>query len=227
MRQNHVPPTSSLLNSARIKQGLLDGTFFWTRVWLLVLVVAILAPLGYVFAHGQHGNKIQRGEDSERRANIILHSRCAMCHSADIVLQQRLDRRKWRSEIDRMVRWGAPIDDEDQQLLVTYLARHHGTESPETQAEPDRMGDTHVDSATLPQGRAKNGKTLYGSHCADCHGDKGEGHDGPPLAANPILTMDSMFVASVRQGRGGMPPWRRALSRQEIADIQAWLRTLW
>lgn len=226
MRQNDVPHASGLLNLTETKRDLVGILPSLAKVWLFVLVMSMLAPLAHVFAHGQHESKVTRGGDQARRASILLHSRCAMCHSADIVLQQRLDRLAWQSEIERMVKWGAPLDDEDRQLLVAYLARHHGPDHAGTQANPDRMEDVHANSAILAQGRPKNGNMLYRAHCADCHGTKGEGHDGPPLTANPILTMDSVFVEVVRQGRGGMPPWAGALSSQELADIQVWLRTL-
>jgi mono/diheme cytochrome c family protein len=49
---------------------------------------------------------------------------------------------------------------------------------------------------------------------------------GPKLAKNPILTDERRFWAMVRQGRGAMPPWSAKLNAQEIADIQAWLKTL-
>jgi cytochrome c oxidase cbb3-type subunit 3 len=49
---------------------------------------------------------------------------------------------------------------------------------------------------------------------------------GPKLAANPILLENERFWETVLDGRGAMPPWREALSPQEIADILAWLKTL-
>jgi len=148
-----------------------------------------------------------------------------MCHSTDLVTQQRLDQRGWKAEVDRMITWGAPIDDDDLKLLVQYLSRHYGPDGHQL-PRIDAATEPHQDLQSFPSGTPKNGKGLYGAHCADCHGAKGEGHDGPPLAATPILTMDSVFLEWVRQGRGGMPPWAGALSPQEIADIQAWLKTL-
>jgi mono/diheme cytochrome c family protein len=49
---------------------------------------------------------------------------------------------------------------------------------------------------------------------------------GPTLAKNPILIDERRFWDTVRQGRGAMPAWGSMLTAQEIADIQAWLKTL-
>src|SRR4051812_43911719 len=50
------------------------------------------------------------------------------------------------------------------------------------------------DGSGLPTGRAtaREGRLVYGQHCAACHGDKGQGSDDfPPLAGG---------VASLRSG---------------------------
>jgi len=59
-----------------------------------------------------------------------------------------------------------------------------------------------------------------------CHGLAAAGGMGPKLAKNPILTDERRFWGTVRQGRGAMPAWSAMLNGQEIADIQAWLKTL-
>jgi hypothetical protein len=46
------------------------------------------------------------------------------------------------------------------------------------------------------------------------------------LAGNPILSNDKLFWDRVLKGRHMMPPLGDVLSAQQIADIQAWLKTL-
>ena len=48
---------------------------------------------------------------------------------------------------------------------------------------------------------------------------------GPKLVKNPILKQEDLFWETVLHGRGAMPAWGSVLSRQDIADIHAWLRT--
>lgn len=196
-------------------------------VMSMALTAFVSAPVSQVMAHGDHrgGKAAGHGEEKDRRAEILLRSRCAMCHSANLITQQRLNNREWKAEMDRMIKWGAPLVDDDQKILVEYLSRHYSPSS-HNPAKTQAVAEPYHESQPLPSGRPKHGKSLYDAHCADCHGAKGEGHDGPPMATNPILTMDSVFLESVREGRGGMPPWSGALSPQEIADIQSWLKTL-
>jgi mono/diheme cytochrome c family protein len=46
------------------------------------------------------------------------------------------------------------------------------------------------------------------------------------LAGNPILSNDKLFWDRILTGRHMMPPLGDALTPQQIADVQAWLKTL-
>jgi cytochrome c oxidase cbb3-type subunit 3 len=78
----------------------------------------------------------------------------------------------------------------------------------------------------LPTGDAVSGQVLYDASCVVCHGAGATGGIGPRLAGNPILSNDKLFWDRVLKGRHMMPPLGDALSAQQIADIQAWLKTL-
>jgi cbb3-type cytochrome c oxidase subunit III len=79
------------------------------------------------------------------------------------------------------------------------------------------------------------GARVYAEACASCHGERGEGKEGPALT-NPALlaaTTDTYLVETVRRGRGGtsMPafgspsPTHQVLGDDEIEAVVAWLRT--
>ena len=55
---------------------------------------------------------------------------CLPCHTASIIVQQQLDRRVWTKEMDKMIRWGAPVAPEDREALIDYFARHFGPREP-------------------------------------------------------------------------------------------------
>ena len=91
--------------------------------------------------------------------------------------------------------------------------------------------------ATVQQGRK-----LYESNCADCHGKQGEGVPGayPPLARNRGVTMDPPSnVVRIVLGGGfppatagnprpyGMPPYATALNDAEIAAVLTMIRGSW
>ena len=51
---------------------------------------------------------------------------CYACHSADLLVQQRLTPKQWTATVEKMTRWGAPVDEKSRQVIVDYLAKHFG-----------------------------------------------------------------------------------------------------
>jgi mono/diheme cytochrome c family protein len=93
------------------------------------------------------------------------------------------------------------------------------------------------DPALLPRG-----EKIYGQHCAQCHGERGEGVAGayPPLAGNRAVTMDppANLIRVLLSGgyppstKGnprpyGMPPFAHVLDDAEIAAIVTYVRAAW
>ncbi|HET7794977.1 MAG TPA: cytochrome c, partial [Rhizobacter sp.] len=89
---------------------------------------------------------------------------------------------------------------------------------------------------------ASNGAKLYEQHCAQCHGDQGEGVAGafPALAGNRAVTMalPVNLVRAVLEGGYapstagnprpyGMPPFASVLSSAEVAAVLTHVRTSW
>ena len=77
-----------------------------------------------------------------------------------------------------------------------------------------------------PPGLADRGYDVYNTHCKACHGNLAKGEYGPKLQQNPILQDNDGFWKTVLRGRGNMPAWEERLSTQQIADVQAYLKTL-
>lgn len=88
----------------------------------------------------------------------------------------------------------------------------------------------------------QSGESLYREHCADCHGDNGEGAIDryPALAGNRVVTADSARNAIrivVDGGFGpstagnpqpyGMPPFGHRLSDRDIAAVLSHVRSAW
>ncbi len=55
---------------------------------------------------------------------------CLPCHTAQIITQQQLDRRVWAKEIDKMIRWGAPVAPEDRDAIIDYFTNNFGPREP-------------------------------------------------------------------------------------------------
>jgi cytochrome c oxidase cbb3-type subunit 3 len=163
------------------------------------------------------------------RAEGLILARCSVCHSADLIVQQRLPRVRWEATVEKMKHWGAEISGDEADLLVRYLsARYHP-------GAPDRVPPLdHEIGKTEPLtqepaaggrmvGVAARGADIFAHNCQACHGTGAMGGMGPKLAKNPILTQEDLFWETVLHGRGPMPAWGSVLNQQEIADIHAWL----
>jgi mono/diheme cytochrome c family protein len=84
------------------------------------------------------------------------------------------------------------------------------------------------------QAQVERGRAVYEAKCTRCHGADGAGHTRmaevvePPDMTDPAWRRQrstSRMVASVTNGRGQMPAFKKKLSRQEIADAVAYVRT--
>ena len=76
---------------------------------------------------------------------------------------------------------------------------------------------------------ARDGRQLFLQSCAHCHGDdargSGEDGDGPDLFR--LRIGNARIAAVIRKGiPDEMPAFAKKHSRQDIADITAYLRTL-
>jgi cytochrome c553 len=77
-----------------------------------------------------------------------------------------------------------------------------------------------------PAGDSSRGEGLYNASCIVCHSLQATGGIGPRLAGNPVLSNEQAFWKVVYEGRHVMPPLKDAITEQQMADIQAWLKTL-
>lgn len=62
---------------------------------------------------------------------LLAQTRCVICHSEDLVAQQRLSRAQWNATVSKMVRWGAPLSASEQKALVEYLSTRYHPDAPE------------------------------------------------------------------------------------------------
>ena len=166
------------------------------------------------------------------RAEGLIMARCSVCHSPDLITQQRLPRERWEATVEKMRHWGAEISDEEAVLLVRYLSTRYHPGAPDQL--PPLESETHkaelfshepTPTEAPVAGLASRGGTILSHKCQACHGAGAVGGMGPKLAKNPILTHEDQFWETVVSGRGSMPAWGSVLSRQDIADIHAWLLT--
>lgn len=65
--------------------------------------------------------QLPEGEGKE-----IVESTCTLCHGLSAVTNSKLSREDWQDVIDTMISFGAPLKDEQAEIVVEYLADHFG-----------------------------------------------------------------------------------------------------
>ena len=84
------------------------------------------ALIGYLARH--FGPRLVLTADAARLAQgeAIVQRACRPCHGTDLMAQQRLTRAAWAREVDKMIRWGAKVEDAEKDVLVDYLTTRWG-----------------------------------------------------------------------------------------------------
>jgi cytochrome c1 len=59
----------------------------------------------------------------------LVETSCFPCHSADMLVQQRLSEKQWTAAFDKMIRWGAVVKANDKTVMIAYLSKHFGLEN--------------------------------------------------------------------------------------------------
>jgi len=71
------------------------------------------------------------------------------------------------------------------------------------------------------------GKKIYSTRCAVCHGKQGEGKIGPSFLDQEWKYGADKVVESIQKGRaGGMPPWGKILTVEQVRQVAAFVLSL-
>jgi hypothetical protein len=81
----------------------------------------VLDALAKAFGPARSTRQEQAAEKVEELPGVVTRS-CLTCHEHDLIAQQRLTRAGWVREVEKMIRWGAPVSDAEKSVLVDYLA---------------------------------------------------------------------------------------------------------
>lgn len=71
----------------------------------------------------------QLGQFPAGPTKAVADAACLNCHSADMLMQQRLNEKQWAAEIDKMTGWGAVVPEDQKAALVAYLTEHFGPDN--------------------------------------------------------------------------------------------------
>lgn len=203
--------------------------------WLIRAAAVSMLAAGVIFG----GARMTRAADSDAprqkspqgggAAEKLISENCEICHTADLIRQQRLSHDAWLAELTKMRSWGSPLEDDDVKPLAAYLTERYGIDAPLWVPKKIPAQDAlalYKPGPSGPAGKASEGQPMYADACASCHGDDALGKIGPRLVYNPVLYRWNDYEAAIMNGRGRMPAFRDSIEPQQSADILAWLRTL-
>jgi hypothetical protein len=95
-------------------------------LWNVVHQVGIeVLPSGVDAAVEQRGTDRSKVDVPEN-----FKASCLSCHEMDVIEQQRLSRDQWDREIEKMMRWGAPVRPQDRETFLEFLVTHFGPRRP-------------------------------------------------------------------------------------------------
>ena len=83
----------------------------------------------------------------------VARDKCLLCHEADLIVSQRLSRQGWTREVEKMIRWGAVVNDAEKEVLVDYFAARF---APRRATQAATAGDVR-------------GKEIFENQCLLCH----------------------------------------------------------
>ena len=69
----------------------------------------------------QDANPLPRDRDQQ-----MVTGRCIICHSLEMIAQQRQTREEWAVIVDRMVTYGMPVQPDERERILSYLAKYLG-----------------------------------------------------------------------------------------------------
>jgi cytochrome c5 len=114
---------------------------------LAFVLLALLA------ATGQRSVTASPQDLPDGKGADIARNRCLLCHEADVIVAQKLTRPGWVREVEKMVRWGAVVKDDEKDTLVDYFAA--------------RFSPRPTSLATASN--EARGKEIYEARCLNCH----------------------------------------------------------
>lgn len=162
-------------------------------------------------------------------AKVLAEQQCVMCHSAEMLAQQRLVRAQWDKTTAKMASWGPELEEGGPEELAAYFA---GPRSPaNAPLASETMTKADLLARLAPEGKPDagdpvEGATVFAKDCATCHGADARGKIAPSLIGRPILARPSDWTQVIKVGRRKMPGYEDRLSPKQVADMLAWVRKI-
>ena len=85
----------------------------------IISAVLLLVGLAVVTA-AQEEDRSGVDPGLAHRAEVLILARCSVCHTPDLISQQRLPPERWTATVEKMVHWGAEFTNDEAAVLIRY-----------------------------------------------------------------------------------------------------------
>jgi cytochrome c oxidase cbb3-type subunit 3 len=119
-----------------------------------------------------------------------------------------------------------------QSILTVHEEEMAGVRAEEAKkALAQAVSEVSLEAVLGDQGMVTAGATIFGTRCAACHSEKGQGNIGPNLTDTAWIhgqgrLMDIYQTVADGVSSKGMPAWQRQLSPTELRQVVAFVGSL-
>jgi mono/diheme cytochrome c family protein len=117
----------------------------FSKTAVLILIIITAAVVAF--------SAVQGFPDGDGKK--LIEDRCVSCHGPDQIVTKKVSSDEWKKVVDRMVGYGANLDDKETKTAVDYLAKAFGPAG----------GDAKPGAASAD----KAAKDMVEGVCASCH----------------------------------------------------------
>lgn len=162
----------------------------------------------------------------------LYEQTCGMCHSEDLADQQRLSLVQWTAVVQKMEKWGAPLEEGQAAMLAAWLAARTPPTAADVPPPTVTLAAVVEQRAPRPEPEAPPSEVAdmapehWATHCASCHGFAAEGRLAPALIKRSVIFRPEEWAKVVNEGRKRMPSLPEALGPQEVEALRRWVAAL-
>jgi len=91
----------------------------------LISIILLVLFLGTLLVSCGTSNSTGSSSGGSPDGQTLMQERCSLCHSLDRVTSAHKTVDQWTVTVERMVSRGAPLNAQEQQTLIAYLAANY------------------------------------------------------------------------------------------------------
>ena len=180
------------------------------------LLIGILIGALPCISFSQDADKLISGPGS-----TLTENKCKICHELAHIRRTPLSRGEWSDNLRNMKERGTPMSEDEQKIILEYLATYYNREHPAPAPGPDTLASAEADPM----------KRLLDAHaCSGCHAleRKVVGPSFREIAAKYPAEAAASLARKIREGSQGawgpvpMPP-NAGVPEGDAAKLAAWV----